>query len=103
MLGYAQEQRSLTKQQKESIALLSIGTFLEYLHMAVLLNKLFFPQYDSLAAASVFCITFVVRPIGALIFGWIGDNIGRKSTVVITTLMMACSCIVMAYYLLIIK
>ncbi|KJW03216.1 putative membrane protein [Rickettsia endosymbiont of Ixodes pacificus] len=66
MLGYAQEQRSLTKQQKESIALLSIGTFLEYfdfmlyVHMAVLLNKLFFPQYDSLAAASVFCITFVV-------------------------------------------
>ncbi|EER22059.1 hypothetical protein REISMN_05640 [Rickettsia tamurae subsp. buchneri] len=45
MLGYAQEQRSLTKQQKESIALLSIGTFLEYfdfmlyVHMAVLLNK----------------------------------------------------------------
>ncbi|MEY4464344.1 MAG: hypothetical protein RLZZ81_1315 [Pseudomonadota bacterium] len=106
MLEYVQEQKSLTKQQKESIALLSIGTFLEYfdfmlyVHMAVLLNKLFFPQYDSqydsLAAASVFCITFVVRPIGALIFGWIGDNIGRKSTVVITTLMMACSCIVMA-------
>ncbi|HJD55074.1 MAG TPA: MFS transporter [Rickettsia endosymbiont of Pyrocoelia pectoralis] len=106
MLGYEKEQRILTKEQKESVALLSIGTFLEYfdfmlyVHMSVLLNKLFFPQYDSnkesLAAAFIFCITFVVRPIGALIFGWVGDNIGRKSTVVITTIMMACSCIVMA-------
>ncbi|WP_342270127.1 MFS transporter [Rickettsia endosymbiont of Orchestes rusci] len=106
MLGYQKEQRSLTKEEKEAIGLLSIGTFLEYfdfmlyVHMAVLLNQLFFPEYDSRTAsmlsASIFCITFVVRPLGALIFGWIGDNIGRKATVVITTIMMACSCVIMA-------
>ncbi|WP_341750210.1 MFS transporter [Candidatus Tisiphia endosymbiont of Sialis lutaria] len=72
-----------------------------YIHMAVLLNELFFPQTDphtaSILAATAFCSTFVFRPIGALVFGWIGDNnIGRKATVVITTFLMAISCFVMA-------
>lgn len=97
---------SLTKEQKEAIGLLSVGTFLEYfdlmlyVHMAVLLNELFFPHSDphtaSLMSALAFCSTFVFRPIGALIFGYIGDNIGRRTTVIITTFMMACSCFVMA-------
>lgn len=100
------EQRSLTKEQKEAVGLLSIGTFLEYfdlmlfVHMAVLLNDLFFPKTDpftaSLLAAFAFCSTYLLRPIGALIFGYIGDNIGRKHTVIITTLMMSGSCVVMS-------
>ncbi len=99
-------QTSLTKEQKEAIGLLSIGTFLEYfdlmlyVHMAVLLNELFFPKADpftaSLHAALAFCSTYLLRPVGALIFGYIGDNIGRKATVIITTLLMAFSCCVMA-------
>ena len=97
---------SLNKEQKEAIGLLSIGTFLEYfdlmlyVHLAVLLNELFFPKTDphtaSLLSAFAFCSTFVFRPFGALIFGWIGDNISRKATVVITTTIMAFSCILMA-------
>jgi len=100
------EQRSLTREQKEAVGLLSIGTFLEYfdlmlyVHMAVLLNELFFPKTDpftaSLLSAFAFCSTFVFRPFGALLFGYIGDNIGRKHTVIITTFMMAISCIVVA-------
>jgi MHS family proline/betaine transporter-like MFS transporter len=96
---------SLQREQKEAIGILSIGTFLEYfdlllyVHMAVLLNELFFPKTDphtaKLLAALAFCSTFVLRPFGALLFGWIGDNIGRKATVVITTSMMALSCITM--------
>ena len=62
--------------------------------------ELFFPKTDpfttSLLTAFAFCSAFVFRPIGALIFGWIGDNIGRKVTVTITTMMMAVSCITMA-------
>ena len=48
-----EEQQSLTREQKEAVGLLSIGTFLEYfdlmlyVHMAVLLNELFFPESDS--------------------------------------------------------
>jgi len=97
---------SLNRHQKEAIGLLQIGTFLEYfdlmlyVHMAVFLNELFFPKTDphtsALLAAFAFCSTWVLRPFGALIFGWIGDNIGRKSTVVITTMMMALSCVIMA-------
>jgi MFS family permease len=97
---------SLNREQKEAIGLLQIGTFLEYfdlmlyVHMAVLLNELFFPKTDphttSLLAALAFCSTYIFRPIGALIFGWLGDNIGRKSTIIITTVIMSISCIVMA-------
>lgn len=97
---------SLNRDQKQSVGLLQAGTFLEYfdlmlyIHMAVILNELFFPKSDphtaSLLSAFVLCTTFVFRPIGALIFGWIGDNIGRKSTIIITTVMMAVSCLAMA-------
>jgi MHS family proline/betaine transporter-like MFS transporter len=100
------QQTSLTREQKEAIGLLSVGTLLEYfdlmlyIHMAVLLNDLFFPKYDphtmQLLAALAFCSTYLLRPIGALVFGWIGDNLGRKFTVIITTSMMAISCLIMA-------
>ncbi len=101
-----QIQTKLNREQKEAIGLLSIGTFLEYfdlmlyVHMAVLLNELFFKSTDPLTAslytAFAFCSTYVLRPLGALVFGWIGDNIGRKITVVITTIMMSASCVAMA-------
>ena len=99
-------QQSLTRQQKEAVGLLSIGTFLEYfdlmlyVHMAVLLNELFFPKTDpftaSLLSAFAFCSTFVFRPFGALLLGYIGDHIGRKVTIIISTSMMALSCVIMA-------
>lgn len=98
--------RTLTREQKEAVGLLSIGTFLEYfdlmlyVHMAVLLNELFFPVTNphsaSFSAALAFSSTYLLRPFAALIFGWIGDNIGRKVTIIITTTTMALSCVVMA-------
>jgi MFS transporter, MHS family, proline/betaine transporter len=97
---------SLNREQKEAIGLLQIGTFLEYfdlmlyIHMAVLLNEIFFPKTDphttSLLAALALCSSLAFRPLGALFFGWIGDHIGRKPTIIITTAMMAVSCLVMA-------
>jgi MFS family permease len=96
----------LTGAQKQAIGILSIGTFLEYfdlmlyVHMAVVLNELFFPKTDphtaSLIAAFGFCSTYLLRPFGAILFGWIGDNIGRKATVILTTTMMSISCVVIA-------
>lgn len=96
---------SVSKNEKQSIALIQIGTFLEYfdlylyIHMAVVLNTVFFPKTDpytsSLLAAFTFSSTFLLRPLGALIFGYIGDNISRKASVVITTLIMAgCSLVI---------
>lgn len=97
---------TLRRDQKEAVWLLQTGTFLEYfdlmiyVHMAVLLNELFFPKTDphtaALLTAFAFCSTYVMRPFGALIFGWLGDNIGRKSTVIITTTLMSASCVFMA-------
>ena len=97
---------SLTREQREATFILQVGTFLEYfdlmlyVHMGVLLNELFFPKTDphttSLISAMTFCVTFIFRPFGALIFGYIGDNVGRKATVVITTVMMAVCCATMA-------
>ena len=105
MLGYEKTQTSLNRKQKQALGILSIGTFLEYfdlylyVHMAVLLNELFFPKADPQTAliyeAAALCSTYVFRPIGALIFGWLGDNIGRKSTIIITTLLMAIACFIM--------
>ena len=97
---------SLRSDQKEAVGLLSIGTFLEYfdlmlyVHMAILLNELFFPKYDpftaSLLSAFSFCSTYLLRPFGALIFGYIGDYLGRKIVVIISTFLMGISCAVIA-------
>lgn len=106
MLQKVNTYKSLSSEQKEAIGLLSIGTFLEYfdlllyVHMASLLNELFFPKTDphtaGLIYAFAFCSTYVMRPLGALIFGYIGDNIGRKSTVIITTGIMSLCCVIIA-------
>ncbi len=96
----------LTRSQKEAIGLLSIGTFLEYfdlflyLHMAVLLNELFFPTADPVVAqlmtAFSFSSTFMLRPVGGYIIGKIGDTLGRKFTIMLTTFIMSGTCVVMA-------
>lgn len=101
-----EQQYKLTTEQKEAVGLLSIGSFLEYadlmlyIHMAVLLNEIFFPKTDphtsGLLAAFAFWSTYCLRPVGALVFGYIGDYIGRKATVIITTFMMSLACITMA-------
>lgn len=97
----------LRREQKEAIGLLSIGTFLEhfdlllYIHMIPILNETFFPRVEdpkwaTLLAALVFCSTYVCRPFGALFFGYLGDNFGRKIPVIITTFIMALSCLIIA-------
>lgn len=96
----------LSRQHREAVAILQIGTFLEffdlmlYVHMAVLLEDLFFPKInlyiDNFISIIAFCSTFIFCPIGAIIFGYIGDNFGRKPTVIITTTIMAICCITIA-------
>lgn len=64
-----------------------------YGQVAWLLAKLFFPAGDEavqlLAAFGVFAAGFLVRPLGAAFFGWIGDKYGRKPAMVLAILMMA--------------
>ncbi len=64
-----------------------------YGQMAWLLSKLFFPEGDPTAALlatyGIFAAGFVVRPLGGILFGWIGDKYGRKRAMVLAVLMMA--------------
>jgi MFS family permease len=68
-------------------------------HLAIVLNKVFLPQdtgYEHILRPMTFLMPLCVRPIGALVWGYVGDNMGRKATVVITTIMMSVSCVIMA-------
>src|ERR1700741_3108928 len=55
-------------------------------------NKVFFPGQSSLVgtllAFATFAVGFVMRPIGGLVFGHIGDRIGRKRSLALTMLIM---------------
>lgn len=96
---------NITKGQKTIIATLSFGTFLEYfdlmlyVHTSVLLNDMFFPKTSSSShffSSIAFCSIFIFRPIGAFILGYIGDNRGRKTVIVLSTSLTAVSCIIIA-------
>ena len=55
-------------------------------------NRVFFPNETSLVgtllAFATFAVGFVMRPIGGLVFGHIGDRIGRKRSLALTMLIM---------------
>lgn len=58
---------------------------------ALAFNQLFFPSHDptvgTLLAFMSFGVGFIMRPIGAVVFGHLGDRVGRKTTLLITLLM----------------
>ena len=74
------------------------GTFLEWYDfltfatLALVFGPLFFPSSDPsaglLASLATFGVGMVVRPIGAAIFGSMGDRIGRKPVFIITIALM---------------
>jgi MFS family permease len=76
----------------------SVGTLIEwydfYLYgvLALFFSKHFFPQGNDtlafIASLGVFWTGFVVRPFGAIVFGHLGDLIGRKFTFMLTLLLM---------------
>jgi MHS family proline/betaine transporter-like MFS transporter len=64
-----------------------------YGQVAWLLGTKFFPSADPvtalLATYGAFAAGFLVRPLGAIFFGWLGDTYGRRTAMVVAVLMMA--------------
>ena len=58
----------------------------------VLRSKLFFPPGNEstayLSSLALFGVGFSVRPFGALVFGRLGDLVGRKHTFLVTIIVM---------------
>lgn len=67
--------------------------FAVYAYLTLTISKLFFPAGDAnlhlLATLGIFAVGFVARPLGGVIFGWIGDRFGRRIALVLSIFMMA--------------
>ena len=77
----------------------AIGTTIEWydfflygVDTPLVLNKLFFPNFDPVAgtllAYTTFFVGFISRPIGGIIFGHYGDRVGRKTVLILTLVIM---------------
>ena len=89
---------ALDRKHKLVVFASSLGTVFEwydfyiYGTLAAFFGKLFFPPGNEtagfLSSLALFGVGFSVRPFGALVFGRIGDLIGRKYTVLVTIVVM---------------
>ncbi|CAM5443285.1 glycine betaine/L-proline transporter ProP [Streptomyces violaceorubidus] len=64
-----------------------------YSYIAVTLGKVFFPSGNPtaqlLSTFGAFAAAFLVRPLGGMVFGPLGDRIGRQKVLAVTMIMMA--------------
>ncbi|KKB96641.1 Proline/betaine transporter [Candidatus Arcanobacter lacustris] len=67
--------------------------FALYGQLAAIISKLYFPGTDAytslLLAFGVFAAGFFMRPVGGVVFGYIGDKFGRKTSLILSILCMA--------------
>src|SRR5436853_7416783 len=77
----------------------SVGTILEWYDFtvyntlaALIFNRLFFPSFDPLSgtilAFSTYAVGYVSRPLGGVLFGHLGDKLGRRFVLVVTLILM---------------
>ena len=92
---------SMTREEKKVILASSAGTIFEwydfYLYgsLAAIIGAQFFTAFPeatrNVFALLAFAAGFIVRPFGALVFGMLGDLVGRKYTFLMTILIMGVS------------
>ena len=100
-MAVAVDNRPMSAEQKKVIFASSLGTVFEwydfYLYgsLAAIIAKQFFSGLDAgsafIFALLAFAAGFIVRPFGALVFGRLGDMIGRKYTFLVTIVIMGLS------------
>ena len=93
--------RPMTAGEKKVILASSLGTVFEwydfflYGSLATVIGAQFFSAYPeatrNIFALLAFAAGFIVRPFGALVFGRLGDLVGRKHTFLVTILIMGIS------------
>src|SRR5687768_15805720 len=92
----------------EAVVASTIGTTIEWYDFflygtaaALVFPRLFFPEADpftgQILAFSTFTVGFLARPLGGVIFGYMGDRIGRKSSLVTTLLLMGFSTLLIGF------
>ncbi len=90
---------------RKSIAIAAFSTIVEwydftlYLYLATLLSRVFFGGgTDSiLTTLGGFAVAYLMRPIGALVFGYIGDRHGRRLTMLISMAIMSAAMLATAF------
>lgn len=92
------ESNRATPNLRRTVLASVIGTIAEYYDFfiygtasALVFNKIFFPEVDplvgTLAAFSIYAVGFFARPLGGIVWGHVGDRIGRKKALVFTLLL----------------
>ena len=106
--GYAVGERVVTPAEERRVIIASsVGTVFEwydfylYAILAPFFAGLFFPPGNQTAALlgafGAYAAGFLVRPFGALIFGRIGDLVGRKYTFLVTIVFMGVSTVLVGF------
>ena len=100
-MSHVDPDRRMTSDEKKVILASSLGTVFEwydfYLYgsLATIIGAKFFSQFPegtrNIFALLAFAAGFLVRPFGALVFGRLGDLVGRKYTFLITIVIMGSS------------
>src|SRR5471030_1487672 len=98
MAGTVSQTGSMSRDEKFVIFASSLGTIFEwydfylYAVLAPFFAALFFPAGNDtaalLSAFATYAAGFLIRPFGAVIFGRIGDLVGRKYTFLVTIMVM---------------
>src|SRR3990167_4409549 len=89
----------MNKISKKTILSGVFGNILEsydfgvYAFFSPIIATVFFPSSDPFTALlltfGVFALSFLVRPFGGVVFGYLGDHFGRKNTLVISIMLMS--------------
>jgi MFS transporter, MHS family, proline/betaine transporter len=90
------EKHRTTEVSRSSMAVAALSTVVEwydftlYLYFATVLSRVFFGGGNNslLATLAGFAISYGMRPLGAMVFGHIGDRIGRQRTLMLSMMLM---------------